>query len=101
MLQMEQEYGHKLLFQLHRREHVQMGERVHMSWLQWYVQKPWPFGNEYHDTGCADCDIIWGVDLREGKDRPRNLGNKEFDEMGKTRNSLATHQTFLAFRESL
>ena len=47
-------------------------------------RKPWPFGNEYHDTGCADCDIIWGVDLREGKDRPRNLGNEEFDEMGKT-----------------
>ena len=47
-------------------------------------RKPWPFGNEYHDAGCADCDIIWGVDLREGKDRPRNLGNKEFDEMGKT-----------------
>ena len=47
-------------------------------------RKPWPFGNEYHDAGCADCDIIWWVDLREGKDRLRNLGNKEFDEMGKT-----------------
>ena len=24
------------------------------------------------------------MDLRDGKDRPRNLGDKEFDEMGKT-----------------
>ena len=33
---MEQEYGHELLTQLdklHRREHVQMGERVHVPWL--------------------------------------------------------------------
>ena len=47
-------------------------------------RKPWPFGNEYHDAGCADSDIIWAIDLREGKDRPANLGNKEFDEHGKT-----------------
>ena len=47
-------------------------------------RKPWPFGNEYHDTGCADSDIIWALDLREGKDQPRNLGKKEFDEIGKT-----------------
>ena len=46
--------------------------------------KPWPFGNEYHDAGCADSDIIWAIDLREGKDRPASLGNKEFDEHGKT-----------------
>ena len=31
-------------------------------------RKPQPFGNEYHDAGCADSDIIWQVDLREGKD---------------------------------
>ena len=33
---MEQEYGQELLTQLdklHRREHVQMGERVHVPWL--------------------------------------------------------------------
>ena len=47
-------------------------------------RKPWPFGNEYHDAGCADSDIIWALDLREGKDRPQNLGKKEFDEIGKT-----------------
>ena len=36
--------------------------------------KPWPFGSEYQDAGCADSDIIWQVDLREGKDRPTDLG---------------------------
>ena len=46
--------------------------------------KQWPFGNEYHDAGCADSDIIWAIDLRERKDRPANLGNKEFDEHAKT-----------------
>ena len=29
-------------------------------------RKPWPFGNEYHDAGCAESDIIWQVELREG-----------------------------------
>ena len=47
-------------------------------------RKPWPFGNEYHDAGCAESDIIWSLDLREGKDRPTNLGPKEFDDLGKT-----------------
>ena len=47
-------------------------------------RKPWPFGNEYHDAGCAHSDIIWALDLREGKDCPTNLGNKEFDDLGKT-----------------
>ena len=36
--------------------------------------KPWQFGNEYHDAGCADSNIIWQVDLRDGKDRPTDLG---------------------------
>ena len=47
-------------------------------------RKPWPFGNEYHDAGCADSDIIWAVELRKGKDHLTQLNNKEFDEMGKT-----------------
>ena len=45
-------------------------------------QKPWLFGNEYHDAGCADSDIIWSLDLREGKYHPTTLGKKEFDELG-------------------
>ena len=47
-------------------------------------QKLWPFGNEYHDAGCADSDIIWALELHEGKDHPTQLNNKEFDELGKT-----------------
>ena len=47
-------------------------------------RKPWKFGNEYHDAGCADSNIIWVLDLREGKDWPQNLGHKEFDNIGKT-----------------
>ena len=47
-------------------------------------RKPWRLGNEYHDAGCALSDIIWQVDLREGKDHPRQLGEKTHDEKGKT-----------------
>ena len=47
-------------------------------------RKPWKFGNKYHDAGCTDSDIIWALDLREGKDCPQHLGPKEFDNIGKT-----------------
>ena len=47
-------------------------------------RKPWKFCNEYHDAGCADSDIIWVLDLREGKDWPQNLGPKEFNNIGNT-----------------
>ena len=51
-------------------------------------QKPWPFANEYHDAGCADSDIIWALELHEGKDCPTQLNNKVFDELGKTIRTL-------------
>ena len=51
-------------------------------------RKPWPFGNEYHDACCAESDIIWSVNLREGKDRPRELGVKEYDDKVKTVGTL-------------
>ena len=44
----------------------------------------WKFGNEYHDTGCGLSNIIWQVDLHEGKDCPAHLGKKEFDDLGST-----------------
>ena len=47
-------------------------------------QKPWLFGNEYQDAGCCLSDILWRVDLREGKDHPRHLGEKEHDNLGHT-----------------
>ena len=50
--------------------------------------KPWQFGNEYHDAGCADRDIIWQVNLREGTDRPTDLGRKDCEEKGETCGTL-------------
>ena len=46
--------------------------------------KPWPFGNEYHTVCCCTSGIMWGIDLVEGKDHPRALGQQEFDNMGST-----------------
>ena len=51
-------------------------------------RKPWPFGNEYHDACCTKSDIIWSVDLHKGKDRPRELGVKEYNDEGKTVGTL-------------
>ena len=51
-------------------------------------RKPWPFGNEFDDADCADSDIIWQVELREGKDHLQHLGGKEHDEKGKTVGTL-------------
>ena len=47
-------------------------------------RKPWPFGNNYHMVCCCTSGIMWGIDLVEGKDRPRALGQQEFDNMGST-----------------
>ena len=47
-------------------------------------RKPWPFGNEYQDAVCCFSDILWRVDLREGKDHPRHLGEKEHKNLGCT-----------------
>ena len=52
------------------------------KWLNKYTcpgfmfvpRKPWKFGNEYHDVGCSLSDIIWQVDLQEGKDHLAHLG---------------------------
>ena len=46
--------------------------------------KPWLFGNEYHMVCCCTSGIMWGIDLVEGKDCPRPLGQQEFDNMGST-----------------
>ena len=50
--------------------------------------KPWKFGNEYHDVGCGLSNIIWQVDLCEGKDHPAHLGKKEFNDLGSTIGTL-------------
>ena len=47
-------------------------------------RKPWPFGNEYDTVCCCTSGIMWGIDLVEGKDHPRALGQQQFDDMGST-----------------
>ena len=47
-------------------------------------RKPWPFGNEYHTVCCCLSGIMWGIDMVEGKDRPRDLGQQQFDDLGAT-----------------
>ena len=46
--------------------------------------KPHPFGNEYHTIANGDhkSPILYRVELVERKDRPRQLGKKEFDDLG-------------------
>ena len=45
---------------------------------------PHPFGNEYHTIACAKSKVIYNVEIVEGKDRPRVMGKKEFEEKGAT-----------------
>ena len=47
-------------------------------------RKPWPFGNEYHTVCCCLTGIMWGIDMVEGKDRPRDLGQQQFHDLGAT-----------------
>ena len=65
------------------------------KWLNEYTcpgfmfvpRKPWKFGNEWHDIGCADTNVIWQLEIREGKDQPHELP-KEHDNKGKTLSHL-------------
>ena len=52
--------------------------------LMFVLHKPWPFGNKYHTVCCCTSAIMWGLDLVEGKDHPRDLGQQEFNNMGST-----------------
>ena len=47
-------------------------------------RKPHPFGNKYHKIACAKSKFINNVDIMEGGDKPRGVGNKEFDYKGDT-----------------
>jgi hypothetical protein len=63
------------------------------TWVNKYIcpgymfvpRKPWPFGNEYHTIACGVSEILYRMELVEGKDEPKEgRGRKEFDELGKT-----------------
>ena len=49
-------------------------------------RKPWPFGNEYHTMSCAKSDILYSMELVEGKDQPKEGPHKDkaFDNLGRT-----------------
>ena len=46
-------------------------------------RKPWQFGNEYHSIVCGMSDIMFAVELVEGKDEPPQAQSKEHSEKGK------------------
>ena len=53
------------------------------GWM-YVARKPHPFGNELHTIACALSGILFFAEMVEGKDRPRQLGKKQFAELGKT-----------------
>ena len=46
--------------------------------------KPHSFGDEYHTIACDTSEVIYNVDIVDGKDWPRVMGKKEFEEKGET-----------------
>ena len=61
-----------------------LGESM-MEWLDKYCPgfmcvgcKPHPFGNERHTISCALTSILFRYLIFEGKDRPKELGQKEY-----------------------
>ena len=63
-----------------------------MAWMNKYTcpgwmvvpRKPHPFGNEFHTIACGMCGILYAIEIVEGKDKPRETGRPEFDNLGKT-----------------
>jgi hypothetical protein len=47
-------------------------------------RKPHPFGNEYHSVACGQSGLMWGVEMVEGKDQPKNSTKDYEDRGGKT-----------------
>ena len=47
-------------------------------------RKPHPFGNEYHTIADVETTMTYRMECVEGKDRPAQLGPKEYDDKGKT-----------------
>ena len=51
-------------------------------------RKPHPKGNEYHSICCSFSGIMYGIEIVEGKDRPRQLNKPEYHEKGATASLL-------------
>ena len=65
--------------------------KIMMEWFKKYAprfmcvgSKYNPFGNERHTICCDLTSILWRDQIAEDKDRPRLLGKKEYNKLGKT-----------------
>lgn len=47
-------------------------------------RKPWPLGNKYYSIGCCKSKVMFRIELVEGKNEPRQRGEKQYNEHGKT-----------------
>ena len=47
-------------------------------------RKPHPFGNEYHSICCGLCAIMFGIDMVEGNDHPKEMPNNDPHRYGPT-----------------
>ena len=41
-------------------------------------RKPWSFGNEWHTITCSLCMVIFWVELVEGKNHPKEMGEPKY-----------------------
>ena len=67
---------------------MQLTNQCQSGSMNTLVLGTWKFGNEFHDVGCALSNVIWQVNLCEGKDQPAHLGTKEYDELRSTVGTL-------------
>ena len=51
-------------------------------------RKPWPLGNEYHSICCCQSDVMFRVEIVEGKDRPQEKPPEKFNNV--TKNGTTT-----------
>ena len=58
-------------------------------------RKPHPFRNEYLTIACAKSKGVYNVNIMEGKDRPRVMGKKDFEEKGATASLMVRMKNLL------
>ena len=58
-------------------------------------RKPNPFGMEWNDIACGLSGIIFGIELRGGKDKPEERANDPTNEKGKVRLICVQKSSFI------
>ena len=71
--------------------HICCTDESMMEWLnkhcpgwQFVARKPMPWGNLFHTCACAISNIIFSLEIMEGKDRPPWKAAEEFEELFNT-----------------